>query len=288
MSSSVEEAIEEYLVKHAPGFMAVLNSVSQKLYGMPYAKLVISSPSSAYKLLLELYGKRADTAAKLLLILPLIRIQKEHEQQPINQILDLVKKGDDDTVLSLLGLQPAERPSITAMRSITLEEKLFKEIISCAIEVEKLAAEAYSRLARYLNEPHSTALYYISAESSIHARIYSKIFSTLYRDEQPVCKRAQTVPFIQELKNIITLSPENTAPDIKTIINKLRFMATLENDVDAEYFMILVSPVLHKVLREPYKTIYGSVLEAIVRDEEDHKRIVSNIVNRLERKMIEQ
>lgn len=74
----------------------------------------------------------------------------------------------------------------------------------------------------------------------------------------------------------------STLPDIKTVVSKLKFMATLENEVDAEYFMVLVSPLLHKALREPYKTIYGSLLEAIARDEEDHKRIVSNIVRSLE------
>jgi hypothetical protein len=262
--------------------MVVLNSASQKLYGVPYAKLVASSPSSAYKLLLELYGKRADVAAKLLMIIPLLRARGKHEQISVDHMLRLVKEGDDNGVLSLLELQPPKPLKISIAGSITLEEKVFKDVISCVIEVERLAAEAYLRLAQHLDEPYSTALYYISIESSAHARIYSKIFSTLYREEQPICRRTQTISFIEELKDVITMFSRGTLPDIKTVVSKLKFLATLENDVDAEYFMMLVSPLLHKVLREPYKTIYGSLLEAIVRDEEDHKRIVANIVSSLE------
>lgn len=160
-ANSVEEAIEKYLAKRAPGFMIVLNSASQKLYGIPCAKLVASSPSSAYKLLLELYGKRADVAVKPLIIIPLLRAGRRHKQLSVKHVLRLVKEGDDSSVLSLLELQPQKPLKVSMVGSITLEEKVFKDVISCAIEVERLAAKAYLRLAQYFDEPYSTAFYYL-------------------------------------------------------------------------------------------------------------------------------
>ncbi|BES80590.1 hypothetical protein [Pyrodictium abyssi] len=69
--------------------------------------------------------------------------------------------------------------------------------------------------------------------------------------------------------------------DRAQLVEELRFLAGMESDIDAEYFMELVSPLLSSVLQEPYRSVYGPLLEAIARDEEDHKRIVVSMISAL-------
>jgi len=270
-----EKRIEEYLSKRAPGFLVVLNSAAQRVYGVTYSILLLRSPSSAYKLLRELYGGRADTAARLLIAVPLAYVYgRATEGTVVNQILELVKRGDDAAILDLIGLAPQ---SVRSISSLSFEKKVFQEILSCGVEVEKLAAEVYAKLARHFEEPFSSTLRYISVESSAHAQVYMKIYHVLYGDYSPICGRTSSVWFINKLREIAELlSKSKVNKDV--LIEKLKFLAAMENDIDAEYFMVLVSPLLPKVLQEPYRSIYEPLLEAITRDEEDHKRIINSII----------
>ncbi|WP_143522215.1 ferritin family protein [Pyrodictium delaneyi] len=277
MYEKKERSIEEYFSSRAPGFLLVLNSVSQRLYGIPYSTLLLRSPSAAYKVVRKLYNRQIDIAARLLVAVPLVYASGENiAGDTVSRVLELIKEGNDKEALHIVGLSPQ---SVKAAGDVGFEKKMFKEILSCAIEIEKLAAEVYVKLAEHFEEPISSAFRYISIESSAHAHIYKKIYQLLYGNGGSfICSRSSSVLFINRLKEIIKLLSSKQEANKGMLVDKLRLLASMENDIDAEYFMALVSPLLSRVLQEPHRSIYEPLLEAIARDEEDHKRIVSNII----------
>ena len=158
-----------------------------------------------------------------------------------------------------------------------LEQDLLREVLSCAIEVEKLAASVYAELAKHFDEPFSSALNYIAAESNIHAKVYTDIRRAVFGDCSFTCGRSSSTWFIDKLRKILEALKSGTM-DKAQLVEGLRFLAGMESDIDAEYFMELVSPLLSSVLQEPYRSVYGPLLEAIARDEEDHKRIAASMI----------
>ena len=264
-------SINEYLGRRAPGFLVVLNAASQRAYGVPYGILLIRSPSAAYKLLRELYGSRASFAAKLLIAIPLARLSGV----PVNKILELLEKGDDAAILGPLGLAPRLAEGVAGVK---LEQELFREVLSCVIEIEKLAASVYSELAKHFDEPFSSALNYIAAESSIHAMIYTNMYRAVFGNHLAVCGRSSSTWFIDRLRQILE-ALKGGISDRAKLVEIFKFLAGMESDIDAEYFMELVSPLLATILQEPYKSVYGPLLEAIARDEENHRRLVTSMIN---------
>lgn len=157
---------------------------------------------------------------------------------------------------------------------------MFREALSCVIEIEKLAASVYAELAKHFDEPFSSALNYIAAESSTHAKVYTDIRRAVFGDYSFTCGRSSSTWFIDRLRQILE-TLKSGVTDKAQLIEGLKLLAGMESDMDAEYFMELVSPLLSSVLQEPYRSVYGLLLEAIARDEEDHERIVASMIDML-------
>ncbi|OWJ55419.1 hypothetical protein Pdsh_01015 [Pyrodictium delaneyi] len=270
------ETIQREIRRHAPGLSAVLNLHSKRKYGISFANLLLMSPSKAYRLLTELYGnERGRLVAELVISKPLAALAKSRIDP--NQLLKLAEKGKDAEILRMLGLFgfEAEAEKTTADMSAVISEAL-----SCAILIEELTSNIYKRLADCAGGVTSIAFTYIASESSTHADIFGFIAKDLGIDVDENKCPVEPGGLMEQLKKMNRKLSEE-CPRRTELFNILRFLASLEEHVGEEDYTRILIPALRTVMSKKDIDVYETILESIIRDEENHATILQRVYERL-------
>ncbi|ALL00644.1 hypothetical protein Pyrde_0594 [Pyrodictium delaneyi] len=143
------ERIQREICRHAPGLATILNVHSWKRYGVDFARLLLASPSKAYKLLIDVYGNdRGHLLAESVIAKPLATVAKP--KQSYRVILRLVEEGKDEEIHMMLGIRaqaPNSRRGRKVAGTLAQEGITLGEALSCAVLIEKLFASIYRKFA---------------------------------------------------------------------------------------------------------------------------------------------
>jgi len=277
--NSVVERLQREIRRQAPGISTILNVKARNRYGVDFATLLLSSPSKAYQLVLELYGgKRGRWVAERVIARPLASLARRNPG--IDVVMEMLEQGRDMDIARLLGLpSPLQKQGPEAQQPPG-DEKALAEALSCAVLVERLVARVYEGLARCSRNAYSLAFSYIAGESHIHAIIFARIASELGVNVDEKACPAEHGSIVERLYTIEEMLARK-CPDKEGFLSILGFLASLEESVGEEEYTRMLIPALRTMFGKKLLKVYELVLESIVRDEENHAAIVQYIYEEL-------
>jgi len=279
--SHLSEKLRLFLRRRAPGLIVVLNLYSQKMYNVDYHVLLARSPASAYRVIEKAYRSRAPSAARELLARPLIEALGRSGLYE-DEIIEHAARGDDIGVFVALGLLEKE-----SIKDKNQNNKIFKEAVAtalaCSLRMEEIVARIYSQLAKKLKCPQADslapALDYIASGSRAHFNVLISIASALginvdecRTDDENML--AELEAMYRQLNSRKTVSQEEAL----AILGKL---AAVEENMSEEKYVKLLIPLLTNILEGKMLKLYHSLLESIIRDEENHERIAKIVYDML-------
>ncbi|WP_143522016.1 ferritin family protein [Pyrodictium delaneyi] len=269
--SRLAEELKVILREKASGFLTVLNFYSRQIYGYKYHVVLARSPASAFNVLETAYKSRALYVARNLLAKPLIEALGVIDVD-INKVVELAAKGDDRGIMILLGLAEGE------VYNEDSKVELYKAVstaLACALRVEKLTAEIYSQLAEKLDDTLTAALHYIARGSQAHAHVLEHIAETLKLETQHCMPEANDI--ISELEKLLEWLEDRDKISRREAIAILNKLASAEATTSEEEYMRLLVPLLEDAFEGKTLRLFHGLLESIIRDEENHEKIVKTI-----------
>lgn len=279
--SLLSKELRLLLRRRAPGMIVVLNMYSRRMYDVEYHVLLARSPASAYRVLEKAYRGRAPSAARELLARPLIEALRRTSVCE-DEIIEHAARGDDIGVFIVLGLVEEESPKYESQDSRGLGEAV-ATALACSLRIEDIVARIYSQLAEKLEDPLADslapALGYIASGSQVHFNVLSSVASVLGIDVGE-CQAgdenilAELEALYQQLSSRETISREEA-------LAALGKLAAVEKNMNEEEYVKLFIPLLSSILRGRMLKLYHSLLESIIRDEENHERIAKLAYNML-------
>ncbi len=98
----LKKLLRDWIRDRAPGYLVDLDKRALSAYGMKFLDLFLSSPSKAYKLLVEKYGSEetADFAMLTLILAPIA--YKAGFVGLEEELLEIIKRGDDEAFFKKL------------------------------------------------------------------------------------------------------------------------------------------------------------------------------------------
>ncbi|BES81170.1 hypothetical protein [Pyrodictium abyssi] len=272
------ERLRREIRRQAPGISTILNLKARKHYGVDFATLLLSSPSKAYQLVLELYGgKRGRWVAERVIARPLAFLARRNPG--INAVIEMLEQGRDTDIARLLGLPSLlQRPGPEAQQPPS-DGKVLAEALSCAVLVERLVARVYEDLSRCRRDAYGVAFSYIAGESYIHADVFAHIASELGVGVDEEACPAEPGGLVEQLR-VLEKKLAKGCPDERELLRVLGFLASLEDHVGEEEYTRMLIPALRSIMGEKFE-VYELVLESIARDEENHAAIVRRIYQEL-------
>lgn len=275
---NVVERLQREIRRQAPGISTILNIKAKSRYGVDFATLLLSSPSKAYQLVLEIYGgKRGRWVAERVIARPLASLARRNPG--IDAVMEMLEQGRDTDIARLLGLPSLlQKPGPEAQQPPG-DEKALAEALSCAVLVEKLVAQVYESLSKCSGEVFDVAFSYIASESRIHADVFAHIAGELGISLDEEACPGEPGGLVEQLRALEETLAKGCL-DGRELLRVLGFLASLEDHVGEEEYTRMLIPALKSVMGEKFE-LYELVLESIARDEENHAAIVRRIYQEL-------
>ncbi|BES81176.1 hypothetical protein [Pyrodictium abyssi] len=280
-ASLISEELRLLLRRRAPGMIVVLNTYSRRMYGVEYHVLLARSPASAYRVLEKAYRGRAPSAARELLARPLMEALRRTSVSE-DEIIECAARGDDIGVFIALGL--AED---TGLEGRDNGGGAFKEAASaalaCSIRIEEIAARIYNRIAEKLEGPLADALApaldYIANSSRVHSSVLSSVASALGISVGKCPDDDKGL--LAELEALYRQLSSRDSISLEDALAVFRKLAAVERSINEEEYVKLLIPLLGNMLEGRMLRLYHSLLESIIRDEENHERIAKMVYSLL-------
>ncbi|HID41609.1 MAG TPA: hypothetical protein EYP33_05580 [Pyrodictium sp.] len=276
------ERIQREICRYAPGLATILNVHSWKRYGVDFARLLLVSPSKAYKLLIDVYGNdRGRLLAESVVAKPLATVARP--KQSYRVVLRLVEEGKDEEIHRMLGIRvqaPNSRRGRKAAGALAHEGITLGEALSCAVLIEKLFASIYRKFTVCVTGMAGTVFTYIADESVIHSKILASIAVSLgIIVDENICP-IEPGGFVDRLREIDRQLARGCLE--KDEFSKvLCFLASKEEILGEEDYMRVLVRELRKVVDDKTFDMLEAVLASIAHDEKNHAVMVRRVYERL-------
>lgn len=269
----LEERVEEYLRREAPGLLALLNAVSRARYRVPYPRLLAEGRlEEALAVLDSLYcGTGARRAAVQALIAAPLAEALGLGSEAARRLTEALLRGDAEEARRIAGLAPPGRPPA---------EELAR-LLACIQALEEAAAEAYDALAEAAATPlEEAALRLIAGESRLHAQLAKAL--ALEAGQQPPSSREEALnrcgdPQVEAYTSYaksLAGNPPRTPEERAAALHRLAGMERLAGE---ERYTQLLLPPLHNLVPEAKRPLAKRLVEAVIKDEQCHQEIAETL-----------